>query len=83
MANFKLSPARLFYTRELGHLMAHAYKNDPIRRVLMRFEHLGDYWAAWLRHDFSRLGEKYYKSPTPQLGKSLIHTEVEWGGADE
>lgn len=68
MANFNLSTATIPDTNELGHLMAKAYQDEPIQRGLMPFELMGDYWGLWLRNDFTRAGENYYKVTDTQTG---------------
>ncbi|TVY14059.1 hypothetical protein LARI1_G007054 [Lachnellula arida] len=62
MSNFPLAPASISDTNELGHLIALAYKNNPIQRTLMPFTLRGAYWGAWLAHDFLRAGEVYFNT---------------------
>jgi len=80
MANFSLGTATVSDANELGHLMALAYKNDPIQRNLLPFALRGDYWGAWLAHDFARAGEVYYKSTDVPSSKIVAFAKVRYPG---
>lgn len=48
--------------------MAKAYQDEPIQNGLMPFEYMGAYWGLWLRNDFTRAGENYYKVTDTEAG---------------